>query len=123
MANLQKVIKVTQQQYDILAAGGTVGDYTGLDANYLYLVVDENNYVLYDSNGNVTIINGHLIIQDDNGSTYTGDDWDTTFYADQIEIVNASNSDAQTFLRFPDKGQGTFTLATTDDLPQVKRYI
>lgn len=42
MANLQKIIKVTQQQYDTLASGGTVGDYTGLNANYIYLVVDES---------------------------------------------------------------------------------
>lgn len=40
--NLQKVIKVTQAQYDILKNGGTVGDYTGLNANYIYLVVDES---------------------------------------------------------------------------------
>lgn len=38
MANLQKVVKLTQAQYDILAAGGTVGSYTGLNANYIYLV-------------------------------------------------------------------------------------
>jgi len=41
MANLQKIIKVTQAQYNTLASGGTVGDYTGLDENYLYLVKDE----------------------------------------------------------------------------------
>lgn len=45
MANLQKVIKVTQAQYDILAAGGTVGSYTGLDDNYVYLVEDTNEYI------------------------------------------------------------------------------
>ena len=42
MANLQKVIKVTKAQYDILAAGGTVGSYTGLDDNYIYLVRDDS---------------------------------------------------------------------------------
>ena len=42
MADLQKIIKVTQAQYDILKAGGTVGDYTGIDPNYLYLVKDTN---------------------------------------------------------------------------------
>lgn len=45
MANLQKVIKLTQEQYDILASGGTVGDYTGLDPNYIYLVEDDKEYV------------------------------------------------------------------------------
>jgi len=38
MANLQKVVKVTQAQYDTLASGGTVGSYTGLNDNYIYLV-------------------------------------------------------------------------------------
>ena len=36
--NLEKVIKLTQAQYDILAAGGTVGSYTGLDDSYIYLI-------------------------------------------------------------------------------------
>ena len=41
MANLQKIIKVTQAQYDTLRAGGTVGEYTGLNENYIYFVKDE----------------------------------------------------------------------------------
>ena len=51
---LEKVIKLTQAQYDTLANGGTVGSYTGLDPDYIYLVEDgtvyasqswvENNY-------------------------------------------------------------------------------
>ena len=45
MANLQKIIKLTQQQYDILANGGTVGSYTGLNSNYIYLIQDDNEYV------------------------------------------------------------------------------
>ena len=48
MANLQKVIKLTQAQYDTLAAGGTVGSYTGLNDNYIYLVVDTNTYATED---------------------------------------------------------------------------
>lgn len=43
MANLQKVIKVTQEQYDILASGGTVGGYTGLNENYIYLVQKDDS--------------------------------------------------------------------------------
>lgn len=43
--NLQKIIKLTQAQYDILAAGGTVGDYTGLNDNYLYLIQDTTEYI------------------------------------------------------------------------------
>ena len=44
MANLQKVVKLTQAQYDTLASGGTVGDYTGLDENYIYLVENNDEY-------------------------------------------------------------------------------
>ena len=45
MPNLQKIVKVTQAQYDILAAGGTVGSYTGLNENYVYLIEDTNTYI------------------------------------------------------------------------------
>ena len=38
--NLQKFIKVTQEQYNTLANGGTVGSYTGINSNYIYLVED-----------------------------------------------------------------------------------
>lgn len=43
--NLEKVIKVTKSQYATLAAGGTVGSYTGLSDEYLYLVDDNTEYV------------------------------------------------------------------------------
>ena len=38
MLDLERVIKLTQSQYDTLANGGTVGSYTGLDNSFLYLV-------------------------------------------------------------------------------------
>lgn len=38
MAQLEKIIKVTQEQYDTLQEGGTVGSYTGIDPNFIYLV-------------------------------------------------------------------------------------
>ena len=38
---LQKIVKVTQQQYDTLKNGGTVGGYTGLNSNYIYLVQED----------------------------------------------------------------------------------
>lgn len=38
--NLQKIIKLTQDQYNTLSNGGTVGGYTGLNDNYLYLIQD-----------------------------------------------------------------------------------
>lgn len=40
--NLRKIIKLTQAQYDILSNGGTVGDYTGLNDNYLYLIQSDS---------------------------------------------------------------------------------
>ena len=42
MDTLQKIVKVTQQQYDTLKNGGTVGSYTGLNSNYIYLVQDDD---------------------------------------------------------------------------------
>lgn len=42
MAQLQKIIKVTQEQYNTLQNGGTVGSYTGINANYIYLVEDSS---------------------------------------------------------------------------------
>ena len=45
MANLEKIIKVTQEQYDILASGGKVGDYVGLQDNYIYMIEDTNEYI------------------------------------------------------------------------------
>lgn len=53
MANLDKVIKLTQTQYDTLKNGGTVGEYTGLNDNYLYLVQSEENYVDLTSDQNI----------------------------------------------------------------------
>ena len=41
MAQLEKFIKVTQEQYNTLQAGGTVGSHTGINPNFIYLV--ENN--------------------------------------------------------------------------------
>ena len=45
MADLEKIIKVTQAQYDILASGGKVGDYVGLQDNYIYMIEDTNEYI------------------------------------------------------------------------------
>ena len=47
MDTLQKIVKVTQQQYDILKNDGTVGDYTGLNSNYIYLVQEDYNDITY----------------------------------------------------------------------------
>lgn len=109
MPNLQKVIKVTQSQYNTLESGGTVGEYTGLDSHYMYLVVDDNNYKIntvyaYDNTndewrdagyfnsedtyGTYLTLPGHLLIygDDDNSDSRkpndeTGsDDLDTTIF-------------------------------------------
>lgn len=42
--NLQKIIKLTQSQYNTLANGGTVGDFTGLNDNYLYLIQEDYEF-------------------------------------------------------------------------------
>lgn len=39
---LEKIIKVTQAQYDTLASGGMVGEYTGLSPSYLYLILNDD---------------------------------------------------------------------------------
>ena len=41
--NLQKIIKLTKTQYETLSSGGTVGDYTGLNDNYLYLIQEDTD--------------------------------------------------------------------------------
>jgi hypothetical protein len=41
MAQIEKFIKVTQEQYNTLQAGGTVGSHTGINPNFIYFV--ENN--------------------------------------------------------------------------------
>lgn len=64
MDTLQKIVKVTQQQYDTLKNGGTVGGYTGLNSNYIYLVVDENEYLPLSGGimkGSLTIEQGNAI--------------------------------------------------------------
>ena len=44
--NLQKIIKLTSSQYDLLSNGGSITHqgitYTGLNDNYLYLIQEEN---------------------------------------------------------------------------------
>ena len=61
--SLKNIVKVTQEQYDILANGGTVGDYTGIDNSNIYLVEDSSSpgqsitYTLSIS-GNVITLTG-----------------------------------------------------------------
>ena len=62
MANLQKVIKVTQSQYNILASGGRVGDYVGLDDRYIYMIEDTNEYITRDDIGVLSYIETMTIL-------------------------------------------------------------
>lgn len=89
MANLQKIIKVTQAQYNTLAEGGTVGDYTGLDPNFLYLIKDTNTYITSDGG----TINGILKINGKNQIRNTSDDPLEIFY---------DNSNAYAIALYPD---------------------
>lgn len=73
MVNLEKIIKVTQEQYNILASGGKVGDYVGLQDEYIYIVEDENTY-LPTTGGTITgdlTIGGNTTFKQD--STYASD--------------------------------------------------
>jgi hypothetical protein len=45
MAELEKIVKLTKEQYNKLANNEQVGEHTGLNDNYLYLVPDNNEYV------------------------------------------------------------------------------
>lgn len=47
MDTLQKIVKVTQKQYDTLNNGGTVGDYTGINSNYIYFVKEDYADITY----------------------------------------------------------------------------
>ncbi len=107
MPNLQKIVKVTQAQYDTLSSGGTVGSYTGLNDNYVYLV--ENNTEYLPTTGGSMINYGWINFNDDEDNTrfVLGGDWvnneiiylsDNTGYMplfadDGGEIIYSQNSD------------------------------
>lgn len=62
MAQLEKFIKVTQEQYNTLANGGTVGNHTGINPNFIYLV--ENNGGDTPSAGGATVITKDIYMSD-----------------------------------------------------------
>ena len=149
MANLQKVVKLTKSQYNTLANGGTVGEYTGLNSNYIYLVDGDKDYEInsvyaYEltddelrevavfqtdgDSGTGLVLNGHLIVygDDDAGNSQkpanviaSGSDIDTTLFNTGVCVYDNS-SDHEYKISFPGKS-GTF--AVTSDLPQVLRFI
>lgn len=63
----------------------------------------------------VTIENYPLTVLADDFDTYTGEDWDTKYYADKIEIQNINSSEVYT-IKYPSKS-GTFALL--EDIPEV----
>ena len=90
MNTLQKIVKVTQQQYNALKNGDTVGDYTGINSNYIYLVQEDYNDITYANLNNANSLgtigktsklygvgldsNGNLAVKvpwTDNNTTYS----------------------------------------------------
>lgn len=73
-----------------------------------------------DFSGSVVLNNYPLRVQADNEDAYTGEDWDTSFYPDKVEITNYSESDAVFTLQYPKLSDGeTKTFATTSDLTEI----
>ena len=85
--NLQKIIKLTQNQYDILSNGGTVGSYTGLNDNYLYLIQDNTEYITDVKINNSSIVNSGIA----NFVTNTVYNASTNKIATMSDLPNMSN--------------------------------
>ena len=116
MADLQKIIKVTQAQYNILKAGGTVGEYTGIDPNYLYLVKDTNTWATEDYVDDA--------LDRLSSVAWSGDYSDLTNKPTIPTVNNATLTITQNSTSI-----GTFTANASSNVsvnietPQVKRYI
>ena len=94
MANLQKIVKVTQAQYDVLASGGTVGSYTGLDDNYIYLIEDTNEYITSNggtiNGGNIDFYNSCGIAKiDETNNVFAG--FCIDYFGDELIYNNENN--------------------------------
>jgi len=59
MPNLEKIIKLTQDQYNRLRDGQAVGDYSDLDPDYIY-IIQEPGTPLYTND--INYVDGILII-------------------------------------------------------------
>lgn len=122
MANLEKIIKVTQEQYDILASGGKVGDYVGLQDNYIYMVEDTNEYITTAGgtiDGPLTIapkaVESPLTLHYDNDGDYFLRIYPNPTDNTNIYIIDVENYAAgEVALSLPSKS-GTFAL--TSDIP------
>ena len=111
MANLEKIVKVTQEQYDILASGGTVGEYTGLNENYIYLIKEDKDWAYLaqflfdesDADWASTITNDQRKILEEHDSVYVilyGTDRYilTKTYQDNSSMSFVASSDANDFV-------------------------
>ena len=122
MANLEKIIKVTQEQYDILASGGKVGDYVGLQDNYVYMIEDTNEYITTAGgtiNGPLTIATNEtpLTLHYNNDAEYflrlyPNPTDNTKIYSIDVENYAAG----EVTLSLPSKSG---TLVITDDIPKA----
>ena len=124
MANLEKIIKVTQEQYDILASGGKVGDYVGLQDNYVYMIEDTNEYI---TTAGGTIDGPLTIAPKTAGSPLTlhyanDEDYFLSIYPNPTDNTNIytidveNNAAGAVSLSLPQKSG---TLALTSDIPTV----
>lgn len=120
MANLEKIIKVTQEQYDILASGGKVGDYVGLQDNYVYMIEDTNEYITTAGgtiDGPLTIATNEtpLTLHYNNDAEYFLKLYPNPTDNTKIYNIDVSNYGAgEVALSLPSKS-GTFAL--TSDIP------
>ncbi len=109
MATLDKIIKVTQDQYDTLAAGGTVGHYTGLDPNSIYLVENDEKgiKILHGSSVRIRELDSGIYELQNSGSN-------VTIYYSGLTATTSTTAQSGTIL---DITKGTSTTAYNYWLP------
>lgn len=102
--NLQKIIKLTQSQYNTLANGGTVGDFTGLNDNYLYLIQEDYEFPttttarkILMSTSTAGLVEWQNLTANDIPNLNASKINAGTFSADRIPNLNASKINAGTF--------------------------
>lgn len=103
MANLEKIIKVTQEQYDILASGGKVGDYVGLQDNYVYMIEDTNEYITTAGG----VLTGNLCFKEISNGTFP--------VTSSAIVWNGSTDNAAIFYRLDAADAGRLVFRTGDD--------
>lgn len=139
---LQKIIYLTQSQYETLADGGTVGSYTGLNENYIYVTnglmttADLGNIIVPVSKGGTgaaSWASGKILVG--NGSnTFTTIDKDSANTANTLVQRNSSgnfsagtitatlNGNAATATKFSSNASITLSGDTTGSSSSVKDW-